>query len=121
MTWFLSRLPAEALRCSDAARLHQAERELSEIAVGNLPHFPPPYDTDRLQQSLQATNAGNSCRKRSNTATSHSQTAPNTRSTLYRRYPLLNENSAVSTFSAQTCEHRKDSIHRPLWRHLHTD
>ena len=33
----------------DEARLHQAERELSEIAVGNLPLFPPPYDLDRLQ------------------------------------------------------------------------
>ena len=32
----------------DEARLHQAERELSEIAVGNLPLFPPPYDLDRL-------------------------------------------------------------------------
>lgn len=32
----------------DEARLHQAERELSEIAIGNLPLFPPPYDLDRL-------------------------------------------------------------------------
>lgn len=29
--------------------LYQAERELSEIALGNLPLFPPPYDLDRLQ------------------------------------------------------------------------
>lgn len=33
----------------DEQRLHQAERELSEIAVGSLPLFPPPYDLDRLQ------------------------------------------------------------------------
>ncbi len=33
----------------DETSLHQAERELSEIAIGNLPLFPPPYDLDRLQ------------------------------------------------------------------------
>ncbi|MGH8359286.1 MAG: Fic/DOC family protein, partial [Pseudomonas sp.] len=33
----------------DEERLHQAERELSEIAVGSLPLYPPPYDLERLQ------------------------------------------------------------------------
>ncbi|WP_313452024.1 putative adenosine monophosphate-protein transferase Fic [Pseudomonas rhodesiae] len=33
----------------DEHKLHQAERELSEIAVSNLPLFPPPYDLERLQ------------------------------------------------------------------------
>lgn len=33
----------------DEVLLHQAERELSEIAVGSLPLFPPPYNLDRLQ------------------------------------------------------------------------
>lgn len=33
----------------DDTRLHQAERELSEIAIGSLPLFPPPYDLERLQ------------------------------------------------------------------------
>lgn len=33
----------------DETRLHQAERELSEIAVGSLPLFAPPYDLERLQ------------------------------------------------------------------------
>ncbi len=33
----------------DEILLHQAERELSEIAVGSLPLYPPPYDLERLQ------------------------------------------------------------------------
>ena len=42
------------LHLLDEARLHQAERELSEIAVDNLPLFPPPYDLDRLSPDTQA-------------------------------------------------------------------
>ena len=45
----------------DEARLHQAERELSEIVVDNLPLFPPPYDLDRLSPASLV--ASHKCRR----------------------------------------------------------
>ncbi|TWR68942.1 hypothetical protein FIV39_04535 [Pseudomonas grimontii] len=49
--------------------------------------FAPITDQLCLLNHCQATNAGNGRRKPPNTATSSSQTAPNTRLTLYRSYP----------------------------------
>ena len=46
--------PGSSVLCNrldllDETSLHEAERELSEIAAGNLALFPPPYDLNRLQ------------------------------------------------------------------------
>ncbi|POM12193.1 hypothetical protein CUU62_09715 [Pseudomonas sp. WP001] len=92
---------------------------------GVLEFFPsklaPTIERLRLLNHCQAINAEVRCRKPPNVAPYLSQTAAKTRSTLYRSYPQLTENSALSTFWAETCEYRKDSIHRALWGHLHSD